>query len=93
MAQKKLGEYATPNEDYIRTPITKLAVEAENYEIKPKYLSLVQENQFGGSTSEDAGLYLNTFTEIYDTMHIKDVNPDAVRIGLFPFSLRGKAKD
>jgi hypothetical protein len=22
MAQKKLGEYATPNEDYIRAPIT-----------------------------------------------------------------------
>jgi hypothetical protein len=24
MAQKKLGEYATPNEDYIRAPITQL---------------------------------------------------------------------
>jgi hypothetical protein len=26
--QKKLGEYATPNEDYIRAPITQPAVEA-----------------------------------------------------------------
>jgi hypothetical protein len=26
-------------------------------------------------------------------MRIKDVNPDAVRLRLFPFSLRGKAKD
>jgi hypothetical protein len=64
MAQKKLGEYATPNEDYISAPITQPAVEAKNYEIKPNYLSLVQQNQFGGSTSEDAGLHLNTFTEI-----------------------------
>jgi hypothetical protein len=38
---KKLGEYATPNEDYIRAPITQPAVEAENYEIKPNFLSLV----------------------------------------------------
>ena len=36
-------------------PITQPAVTAENYEIKHKYLSLVQQNQFGGSPSEDAG--------------------------------------
>jgi hypothetical protein len=93
MAQKKLGEYATPNEDYIRAPITQPAVAAKNYEINPNYLSLVQQNQFGGLTSKDAGLHFNTFTEICDMMCIKDVNPDVVRLGPFPFSLRGKAKD
>jgi hypothetical protein len=31
MAQKQLGEYAIPNEDYIRAPITQPAVEAEYY--------------------------------------------------------------
>jgi hypothetical protein len=93
MAEKKLGEYATPNDDYICSPITQPAVEAENFEIKPNYLSLVQQNQFGGSTSKDAGLHLNTFIEICDTMRIKDVNPDVVRLHLFPFSLRGKARD
>jgi hypothetical protein len=93
MAQNKLGEYAISNEDYIHAPITQPAVEAENYEIKPNYLSLVQQNQFGGSTSEDAGLHLNTFSEICDIMRIKDVNPNVVRLRLFPFSLREKAKD
>ena len=38
-------------------------------------------------------MHLNTFTEIYDMMRIKDVNPDAVKLRLFPFSLRGKAKE
>jgi hypothetical protein len=92
MAQRKLGKYATPNDDYIRAPITQPAVRTENYEINPNYLSLVHQNQFGGSSFEDAGLCLNTFTEICDMMHIKDVNPDVVRLRLFPFSLRGKAK-
>jgi hypothetical protein len=87
MSQKKLGKYVTTNEDYIRAPITQPAVEAENYKIKPNYLSLVQQNQFGGSTSEDAGLHLNTLTEIGNMMRIKDVNPDAVRLRQFPFSL------
>jgi hypothetical protein len=93
MAQKKLEEYATPNEDYIRAPITQPAVEVENYEIKPNYLSLVQHNQFGGSTSKDVGLHLSTFAEICDMMRIKDVNPDAIRLRLFPFTLTGKSKD
>ena len=42
MAHKKLGEFATPNDDYLRAPITQPAVEAENYEIKPNFLTLVQ---------------------------------------------------
>ena len=62
MANKKLGEFATPSDDYLRAPITQPAVVAENYEIKPNLLNLIQQNQFGGSTSEDAGMYLNTFT-------------------------------
>ena len=49
MAAKKLGEFATPNDDYLRAPITQPTVTAENYEIKPNFLSLVQQNQFGAS--------------------------------------------
>ena len=93
MAHKKLEEFATPNDDYLCAPITQPAVEAENYAIKPNFLILVQQNQFGGSASEDAGTHLNTFIEICDMMCIKDVNPDAIKLGLFPFSLRGRGKE
>ena len=74
------------------TPITQPTIVADDYGIKPHYLSLVQQNQFGGSTVEDAGMHLNTFTEICDMMRIKDADPDAVKLRLFPFSLRGRAK-
>ena len=60
MAEKKLGKFATPNNDYLRTPITQQAIASEDYEIKPHNLSLVQQNQFGGSVVEDAGMHLNT---------------------------------
>ena len=93
MAEKKLGVFATPNNDYLRTPITQPTIAAEDYEIKPHYLSLVQQNQFGGFAIEDAGMHLNTFTEICEMMHIKDVDPNAVKLRLFPFSLRGRAKE
>ena len=93
MAEKKLGEFPTPNNDYLRTPITQPAIAAEDYEMKPHYLSLVQQNQFRGSTAEDVGMHLNTFTKICDMMRIKDVDPDAIKLHLFPFSLRGRAKE
>lgn len=41
MAKKKLGYFATPNDDYLRAPITQPAVEVETYEIKPNFLTLV----------------------------------------------------
>jgi hypothetical protein len=37
MAQKKLWKYTTPNDYYLRAPITQPAVTAENYEIKPHF--------------------------------------------------------
>ena len=92
MAQKKLGEYATPNDDYLRAPITQPAVTAENYEIKPHFLSLVQQNQFGVSSSEDAGMHLNAFTEICDMMCIKDVDPNAVSCTYFLSHLEERQK-
>jgi hypothetical protein len=65
----------------------------ENYEIKPNHLGLIQQNQFVAPSSQHDGLHLNGFTEICNMMLIKDVNPDVVGLCLFPFSLRGKAKD
>ena len=93
MDEKNLGEFATPNNDYLCTPITQPAIAADDYEIKPYYLCLVQHNQFGGSDVEDACMHSNTFTKICDMMRIKDVDPDAVKLRLFPFSLRGRAKE
>ena len=92
MANKKLGEFATPNDDYFRAPIAQPAAIAENSEIKPNQLNLIHNNQFGGSASEDASMHLNIFTELCDMMCMKNVDPNAVKLRLFPLSLRGKAK-
>lgn len=84
---KKLGEFATPNDDYLHAPITQPDVEAEQYEIKQTLLNLVQQNQFGGLANEDSGMHLHTFSEICDMIRMKDVDRDVVELLLFPFSL------
>jgi hypothetical protein len=88
-----IGEFSTANDDYLRASITQLVVAAKKNDIKLKLLNLILHNQFGDSTYGDACMPLNTFSEICDMMHIKVGDPNAVKIRLFPFSLKRKAKN
>src|SRR3954468_21051254 len=48
--------------------------------------------QFFGSSSDAAAAHLNNFVELCDMQKYKDVYGDIIKLKLFPFSLRGKAK-
>ena len=80
------------NSDFICTPIAPPATSAVSYEIKPALLNLVMKEQFSG-VGEDAALHLNNFVELCDMQKYKDVVGDIVKLKLFPFSLRGRAKE
>ena len=47
----------------MREPIAQPDVAVSEYEIKPNLVSMVQQDQFGGSASEDVGMHLHNFTE------------------------------
>ena len=80
------------NNDFICTPIAPPATSAPSYEIKPALLNLVMKDQFSGA-GEDAALHLNNFVELCDMQKYKEVDGDIVKLKLFPFSLRGRAKE
>ena len=69
-------------------PIAQPEVAAAEYEIKLNFFSMVQQDQFGGSASEDASMQLNNFTEVCNMTHIRDYDPDALKWHLFPLSER-----
>ena len=48
--------------------------------------------QFDGLQDEDPNTHLENFLEFCDTFKINSVSDDAIRLRLFPFSLRNKAK-
>jgi hypothetical protein len=83
----------TNNSDFIYTPIAPPAHTANFYEIKPALLNLVMKEQFSGASTDDAVAHLNNFVELCEIQKYKDVESDIIKLKLFPFSLRGKAKD
>ena len=75
------------------TPIAPPVPEATFFEIKPPLLNLVMREQFSGIGNEDAAAHLNNFVELCEMQKHRDIDGDIIKLKLFPFSLRGKAKE
>ncbi|KAF7801222.1 uncharacterized protein G2W53_044502 [Senna tora] len=90
---RNVSDYATPKLDGLQHSIRRSSIQANNFEIKPATIQLLQANgQFGGSPIEDPNNHILNFLEICDTFKHNGVSDDAIRLRLFPFSLRDKAK-
>jgi hypothetical protein len=82
-----------PNAQFIANPITSLEIKADSFEVSLGLLNLIAKDQFVGSSSEDASMHLHDFCEVCDMQKFKNLENDIVKLKLFPFSLRGKAKN
>ena len=49
--------------------------------------------QFSGASTDDAASHLNNFFELCDMQKYKELESDIIKLKLFPFSLRGRAKE
>jgi hypothetical protein len=88
---KTLRDYSTP--DVANVPVgPAVNTENGNFELRTSLIMMVQASQFHGLPSEDANVHLQHFLELCDTIIIKDVTPESIKLCLFPFSLLGKAK-
>jgi len=85
-----LKEYATPSTEEPHAIIVCPTVEGNNFEIKPALIYLVQQNQIFGSPIEDLNLHVSNFLRLDGTLK---ANHKAVRLHLFPFSLKDRAND
>ena len=64
------------------------AIVANNFELKPALITMVQQNQFTGHPSEDPNEYIGRFLRMANTMKLNGVRPDVIKLQLLPFSLR-----
>ena len=64
------------------------AIDANNFELKPALITMVQQNQFTGHPSEDPNEHLGRFLRMANTVKLNGVRPEVIKLQLFPFSLR-----
>ena len=64
------------------------AVEANNFELKPALITMVQQNQFTGHPTEDPNEHLERFLRMANTVKLNCVKTEVIKLYLFPFSLR-----
>ena len=85
-------DYAMPAFDLLNAGIVRPNIDT-HFELKPVMFNLLQSSgQFGGLPSEDPHLHLKNFKEITDSFHFNGVTEDALRLKLFSFSLRDRAR-
>ena len=85
--------YATPEFAKLNSVI--LAPEIANLTVEPKplmFTMLQTMAQFGGLKSEDPHSHLKSSVEIVDAFRINGGTPKAIRLTLFAYSLKDRAK-
>ena len=91
--QRTLMEYVRPGFNANQQGVTRPPVNANNFEIKPALLQMIQSSvQFYGLANEDPNAHIANFLEICDTFKYNGVSDDAIRLRLFPFTLKDRAK-
>ncbi|XP_057780767.1 uncharacterized protein LOC130999277 [Salvia miltiorrhiza] len=86
--QPAINEAFIPQYVYQEPP----RVNVNNFELKTGLITMVRQSQYGGQAIEDPNAHLAHFLELCSTVKMNGVPDDIIRLRLFPFSLRDKAK-
>ncbi|XP_010667902.1 uncharacterized protein LOC104884899 [Beta vulgaris subsp. vulgaris] len=89
--EKPLRDYAMPNASGAPSSIVRPTISANNFELRPPLIQIIQQDQFSGLDNEDPNEHITTFLFKCDIAKLNGVIDDVIRLGLFPFSLN-KAK-
>src|ERR1044072_2273704 len=65
----------------------------QHFELRPSFISLVLQDQFGGSSKENPHAHLERFVRNCSTYHVQNVTPEMIMLSSFPFSLRDAAEE
>ena len=66
-------------------------IDANDFELKPALIAMVQQNQFTSHSTENPNEHLGRFLRIANSIKLNGVKPEVIQLQLFPFSLRDMA--
>ena len=64
------------------------AINANDFELNPALIIMVQQNRFAGHPTENPSEHLGRFMRIADSNKMSVVKQEVIQLQLFPFSLR-----
>lgn len=90
--QRSLKQLGAPEPYTSQSGILAPTTQANNFEIKPNFISLIEKRQFTGGKFENPHEHLKEFLKYCDTIKINGVTQEYIRLKMFPFSLMGVAE-
>ncbi|KAI3472472.1 hypothetical protein Pfo_031258 [Paulownia fortunei] len=93
LPQRAIRDYFQPTMNQNYSGIARQSINANNFELKPALISMVQQNQFGESVVEDPNAHLAIFLEIYDTIKTNGYFPPSKTLQLKSEIVQFRQKD
>ncbi|KAK9006472.1 hypothetical protein V6N11_035509 [Hibiscus sabdariffa] len=90
---RAIRDHLTPLLDDLNPGIVAPEIQAAHFEFKPVMFNMLNSiGQFGGSPHEDARQHIHAFLEVRDSFWQQGVHEDVLKLKLFPYSLRDRAR-
>jgi hypothetical protein len=88
-----LKDFTAPKVIGIQLGYTVPNIVANIFELKPALLNMISKYMFNGLAHEDPNQHLAIFEELYNTVKINGVEPEAIKLRAFSFFLGDKARN
>ena len=92
MDSTPIYQYAKPISASLKPPEFSEPILTPGYELRPRFIKLIQDKSFLGEGNENSYLHLKEFEQTYACLRIAGMSYRTSRWKLFPFSLMGRAK-
>ncbi|KAL4290663.1 hypothetical protein GQ457_14G026970 [Hibiscus cannabinus] len=90
---RTICDYLVEDLEGLNPAVTMPDFEAEHFELKPVMFNMLNTlGQFGGTPNKNARQHVKSFLEICNSFKLHGVSNDVLKLKLFPYSLRDKAK-
>ena len=91
--ERIMSEYGKSSLTWTESSVVRPNITTNSLNIKPNISQMVQQfMQFDGLQDEDPNAHIAIFLVVYHTVKINGVMDDAIKLRLFPFSVRNRAK-
>ncbi|XP_024027611.1 uncharacterized protein LOC112093437 [Morus notabilis] len=90
---RAIRDYAIPMLDGLHPGIVRPEIQATKFELKPVMFQMLQTvGQFSVMITDDPHMHLRLFIEVCEAFKAPGVTEEALRLKLFPYSLRDRAR-